>query len=143
MDTRRMLLVVVAFAIAVVGCIGAPAASPAGSLSPGASASGRTGLGGSATAGPVCPVEKVPPDPACAARPVVGATLVVRDGSGREIARATTGPDGTFFVTVPAGTYVVEPQAVQGLMGTAPPQDVTVAAGATATMTVVYDTGIR
>jgi hypothetical protein len=105
--------------------------------------SGQTGIGGVATAGPVCPVEKVPPDPACAPRPVAHATLVVRDGSGGEVARVATAADGSFFVAVPAGTYVVEPKPVDGLMGTAPPQDVTVGAGVTATITVVYDTGIR
>ena len=37
---------------------------------------------GVAVAGPVCPVERVPPDPACAARPVADATIVIRDASG-------------------------------------------------------------
>lgn len=101
------------------------------------------GIGGTATAGPTCPVEKVPADPACAARPVAGAGLVVRDGSGHEIARVMTGVDGTFFVPLPAGSYVVAPQPVEGLMGTAPEENVDVAAGARSDVTLVYDTGIR
>ena len=69
---------------------------------PGGAAAGRTGIRGTALAGPICPVEKIPPDPACAPRPVAGAVVVVRDASGAEVARTTTGAD---VVEVrPAGT---------------------------------------
>ena len=54
-----------------------------------------------------------------------------------------TAADGTFLATVAPGTYTVEPQPVTGLMGTAPPQEVTVGAGEPTPITVVYDTGIR
>ena len=110
---------------------------------PGSAAVGRTGIRGRALAGPVCPVEKIPPDPACAPRPVVGAMIVVRDASGAEIARGTTGADGTYVVEVAAGGYVVEPQPVKGLLGTPPPQSVTVTDGVAATVDLAYDTGIR
>jgi hypothetical protein len=103
----------------------------------------RTGVSGTATAGPVCPVETVPPDPGCAARPVAGAVLLVRDGSGQEVARATAGADGTFFVALRPGGYVVEPQAVEGLMGTASSQSIVVTDGAATVIQVDYDTGIR
>ena len=101
------------------------------------------GIGGTATAGPVCPVEKNPPDPNCAPRPVAGAVLVVRDPSRTEVARSTTAVDGTFYVELKPGAYVVEPQAVAGLMGTAGPQTVTVNDAAVTTIQVDYDTGIR
>ncbi|MFL5646351.1 MAG: collagen binding domain-containing protein [Chloroflexota bacterium] len=101
------------------------------------------GVGGTVTAGPICPVEKVPADPACAAKPVGGAVLVVRDGSDSEVARATTGADGTFFVALPPGSYVVAPQAVEGFLGGAQEQGVEVAAGRRSDIIVVYDTGIR
>jgi hypothetical protein len=104
---------------------------------------GATGIGGTAIAGPVCPVETVPPDPACAARPVAGAVIVVRDGVGAEVARAATDADGSFFVELPAGDYVVEPQPAEGLMGTAPALDVTVVDGRAAEVPLEYDTGIR
>ena len=64
---------------------------------------GRTGIEGVALAGPVCPVETVPPDPACAARPVAAATVVIRDAGGAEVARSVTAADGSFFVELPAG----------------------------------------
>jgi hypothetical protein len=104
---------------------------------------GATGIGGMAVAGPVCPVETVPPDPGCAARPVVGAVVIVRDDAGSEVARATTGADGSFFVELPAGDYVLEPQPVEGLMGTAPAIEVSVVNGFPAQVELEYDTGIR
>jgi hypothetical protein len=140
MTTIRTLSIAIALVLAVGGCTGPGTAASASSNGTGV---GQSGIGGTATAGPVCPVERIPPDPACAPRPVPGAVLVIRDSTGHEVARATTAADGKFLVPVAPGTYVAEPQPVQGLMGGAPPQDVTVSAGATATIDVVYDTGIR
>jgi hypothetical protein len=110
---------------------------------PGTVAAGRTGIGGTASAGPVCPVEKKPPDPNCAPRPVAGAVLLIRDASGAQVARTTTGADGTFFIELPPGGYVVEPQAVAGLMGTAGSQSVTINDGVASMIQLSYDTGIR
>jgi hypothetical protein len=104
---------------------------------------GATGIGGIAVAGPVCPVETVPPDPDCAPRPVAGAVLVIRDGAGSEVARTTTEADGSFFVEVAAGDYVIEPQPVDGLMGTAAALEVTVVVAIAAQVQLDYDTGIR
>ena len=110
---------------------------------PGGAAAGRTGIRGTALAGPLCPVETIPPDPACAPRPVVGAVVVIRDVSGAEVARTTTGADGSYLVELAPGGYIVEPRAVEGLMGTPGPQNVTVDEGVTSTVDLPYDTGIR
>jgi len=132
--------------VSIVSETGAPVV---GEAWPGADAAasdaggGRTGIAGRATAGPVCPVEKIPPDPACAARPVAGAVIIVRDASGAEIARATTGADGTFFAELAHGGYVVEARPAKGLMGTPGPQNVTVDPGVVSTIQLDYDTGIR
>jgi hypothetical protein len=96
-----------------------------------------------ALAGPVCPVETDPPSPECASRPVDGATIVVTDASGTEIARGTTGPDGTVGIDVIPGDLAVVPQPVEGLLGTAPMIEVTLTTGQTLQVTVDYDTGIR
>jgi len=109
-------------------------------------AEGGPWIAGRAVAGPVCPVERVPPDPACAARPIGGAVIVVRGADGAEIARATTAADGTFLVGVPGGgSWTVEPQPVEGLMGTAPAVVVQVpdAPSSWVAADVAYDTGIR
>ncbi len=104
---------------------------------------GKTGIRGSVTAGPTCPVERVPPDPSCAPHPVQGAVIVVRDASGAEVDRTVVNAAGTYFSAVGAGTYSVEPQPVDGIMGTPPPQHVVVTAGERTTADFVYDTGIR
>jgi hypothetical protein len=98
-----------------------------------------------ALAGPTCPVERDPPDPACAPRPVAGAPVVVSPADGREIAVAqgVTDGDGHLRLTVPPGDYVVTAGAVEGLMGTAQPVGVSVAAGGTTEVELAYDTGIR
>jgi len=101
-------------------------------------------VGGRAVAGPVCPVERIPPDPACAPRPVVGAVLIIATSDGHEVARATTDADGRWTATLAAGTYTLTPQAVSGLLGGAPPLQFTVSAtGSSVPLDVAYDTGIR
>jgi hypothetical protein len=130
----RGLLLWFVFGLVIAGCIG-PSAT--------ATNSPNTGIGGTATAGPVCPVERTPPDPNCAPRPVVGATVVIRDGSGAQVAVAITGADGGYFVALPPGDYAVDPQPVQGLLGTAAKQAATVVAGSITQIPLDYDTGIR
>jgi hypothetical protein len=101
-------------------------------------------VGGRAVAGPVCPVERIPPDPACAPRPVSGAVMVIAADGGREVARATTDTDGRWRAELPVGGYTLTPQPVGRLMGTASPIEFTVtASGSPANLDVTYDTGIR
>ena len=94
-------------------------------------------------AGPVCPVMQDPPDPACDDRPVADALVLVTDGQGATVAEARTDATGRFEVLLPTGDYTLVPQAVDGLLGTADPQDFTVGAGVTLELDVGYDTGIR
>jgi hypothetical protein len=141
--TIRGALALALVLVVAAGCAGdSTGASPTHLPSPNGGGQ-KTGIGGAVTAGPVCPVEKNPPDPACAPRPVDGAVLVFRDKGGTEVAQTTTAADGTFFAELPAGVYVVTPQPAKGLLGTPGPQSVTVADGATVRLDVVYDTGIR
>ena len=101
-------------------------------------------ISGRATAGPTCPVERNPPDPACAPRPVAGAVLLIQDRAGAEVARVTTGKDGRFSVALAPGAYRLVPQRVASFMGAARPVDFQVEAGqATPPLEVSYDTGIR
>ncbi len=102
-----------------------------------------TGIAGHATAGPVCPVETNPPDPACAPRPVAGATVRVTDPSGTEVATATTDDLGAYVVAVPPGDYIVTADPVAGLMGAPEPLPAAVVADALVTVDLSYDTGIR
>ncbi len=109
-------------------------------------ADGGPWIVGRATAGPICPVAQVPPDPACADRPVEGALVVIRDMDGTQVGEATTDADGAYLAAVPAGgTYVVEAQPVDGVMGTPGPIEIAVpdGGGAWAVADLGYDTGIR
>ena len=105
---------------------------------------GGAGITGIASAGPTCPVETNPPDPACAERPVAGAVIVVTAPDGHEVARLTTDADGAFSVELAPGAYLVTPQPVDGLLGTPAAVEVTVAAeGPPTEVPLGYDTGIR
>ena len=96
-----------------------------------------------ALAGPVCPVEADPPSPDCAPQPVEMAVIVVTGPEGAEVDRDTTGSDGTVVLEVTAGELTIEPQPVEGLLGTAAAVAITVADGQVLRVTVDYDTGIR
>lgn len=131
----RQLALFAAIVLGLTACNGPASPSPTGDAS--------TGIGGSVTAGPVCPVQKNPPDPSCAPRLVAGATIVIRDPSGAQVAVAISGADGSFFVRLPPGDYLVDPRPVEGLLGTAAQQPASVANGAVTTIQLDYDTGIR
>jgi len=131
---RRLWPSIAVLALLIAGCGGA---GPARSLVAG------TGIAITASAGPVCPVERVPPDPACAPRPVADATILVVDDQGKTVATVTTGADGTVLLAVPAGDYVLQPQPVTGMMGGAQPVNVTVVDGSATPAAILYDTGIR
>ena len=100
-------------------------------------------IAGRVLAGPVCPVETSPPDPACDDRPVPGAVIVVTRSEGSPVVTVTSDAAGRFSLTLPPGAYRLTPQPVEGLLGTAAPADVVVGAGATTDVIVTYDTGIR
>ena len=111
----RPLLIIAASALAAVGC---DATDPDPSIT----------LRIVVVAGPTCPVVSDPPDPSCGDRPVEGAVVVVRAASA----------------TIAAGTFTLEPQPVDGLLGTPPPMQVTVAEGTDPDPIIIaYDTGIR
>jgi hypothetical protein len=101
-------------------------------------------LTGTVSAGPTCPVVTDPPDPSCADRPVEGAVLVVATLGGVEVARTTSDAEGRFALSLAPGTYRLESQPVEGLMGTAAPIEFSVELGMpTVELLVSYDTGIR
>jgi hypothetical protein len=129
-------MLVALVAIVLVGCV--PGTSP--------TPSGETGtLDVLAVAGPVCPVDTDPPDPDCEPRLVDGARILVSPGDGREIilAEATTDADGRVTFDLPPGDYLVTGAEVEGLMGLPDSTLASVSAGATTSVTLVYDTGIR
>ena len=113
----------------------------AGSGDPGSSGVTTSGgIAGRALAGPVCPVQR-PNDPACADRPVAGATIRVMRGDAL-VLTLTTDAAGQFSAALQPGDYTVVADSVDGLMGTPAAMPVTVSTSIL-TIDLSYDTGIR
>lgn len=136
----------------LVACVLAAACGPASgasavpSPSPFVSpAGGPPRVAGTVSAGPVCPVEQIPPDPQCAPRPVAGAIIVATDAGGQEVGRTTSAADGSYDLVVgETGTVLITAQPVAGLAR--PPEPVSVVLSSPSEVERIdleYDTGIR
>jgi hypothetical protein len=104
----------------------------------------QSGIAGRVQLGPQCPVQTE--DHPCADEPAAGSRVTVAKqlpgesyAAGEVVARTTTDADGTYRVAVAPGKYVVTADAGMSfeLM------DVRVTAGASATVDIPCDTGIR
>lgn len=113
----------------------------AGCLAPQAPDSGVEGV---ATLGPTCPVQRDPPDPACADKPFQGNLTATSADGQREVARFATGPDGRFRVALAPGEYAIRnAQDPNGLPRCSSEGTFVVRAGAWTRADVACDTGIR
>jgi hypothetical protein len=103
------------------------------------------GIRGRVLAGPTCPVERIPPDPGCAAAGVAASVRVYRRSDRHTVARVHTGSDGRFQVRLRAGRYAVTARPVAGgpLPRCPPGIRVMVHAGRYSHVTIDCDTGIR
>ena len=119
----------------------APSGVPGSGGNTGGILPGGTGIQGRVIAGPTCPVVKLN-DPSCDDRPMAGATVLILDVQGTEIARLVTDVGGRYAVTLPSGAYSIEPQPIDGVMRAAEAESVTVGQGYV-TVDLLYDTGIR
>lgn len=119
-----------------------PDASPRPAASPEPAAHSVTGH---LTSGPTCPVETVPPNPACAPKPVSGATVVATSANGLEAARAVSNADGLYTLELPAGSYTLAALSFADKMMRAPAGTSITVRPDTARLVVdfTYDTGIR
>lgn len=103
---------------------------------------GRTGVHVTALAGPICPVETVPPDPACEPKPVPNVRIAILDASGGDhggVLDAT----GQLFVELEPGAYAVNAEGVPGFMNGPEAQRAVVEEGLVTEVSLEYDTGIR
>ena len=106
--------------------------------------SGETGaVRGSVILGPTCPVERIPPDPACAPKPYQ-TTIAISRNIETPSAFETVQSDasGTFSVSLAPGEYDFYVQN-QAILPRCTEQVVTVTAGKTSKITINCDTGIR
>jgi len=103
-----------------------------------------SGIKGQVLLGPTCPVERDPPDPACADKPYKTTLVIMTPDRSKTVARFNSDTNGQFSVDVPPGSYIIS-QAAGGAMlprcGTSGP--ITVPSGGYATTTISCDTGIR
>jgi hypothetical protein len=98
---------------------------------------------GRVTIGPLCPVEQVPPDPACQPTPQTFAPIRVRIRlpAGNLLLEVRLDGEGNYSVDLPAGRYLVDTNHV-GIAPT-PPIEVTLSPGETERVDIDIDTGIR
>lgn len=94
-------------------------------------------------AGPICPVEQMPPDPACAPRAVANAEVIVRATDGSIVETGESNAEGVVTFEIPEGAYFVEAAPVEGLMGTPEAQAFSAVGGDGVGLLMGYDTGIR
>ena len=99
-----------------------------------------SGVRGIVLAGPVCPVERIPPDPNCADRPIV-AHLTLSHGGGGGGGQASSGADGMFEIRAAPGRYTLSATTREAMRCDS--QAVVVSAGAFTDVQVSCDTGIR
>jgi len=100
---------------------------------------------GHITAGPICPVETVPPNPSCTPKPVAGVTVIATDSAGIEAGRAISKADGSYALELVPGRYVLTPQPLDGQSLRAPAAKSVIVQASADPLVVdfTYDTGIR
>ncbi len=129
------------FVAACIVLVGAGCWTTPPSPAPDTTTDGDSGVRGTALIGPTCPVERDPPDPACADRPYQG-SFVVETTAGARVASFSTAADGSYSVALDPGTYVIE-LAAPAFLPSMSPVTVTVVEDAYATLDLSLDSGIR
>ncbi|HYM14938.1 MAG TPA: hypothetical protein VEZ14_05225 [Dehalococcoidia bacterium] len=99
---------------------------------------GETGIDGTVTLGPTCPVQRI--DSPCADRPYAAHITVWRDGV--QVAETTSGSDGRFRLLLPPGAYHLVGES-GGTFPRGSNVDAVVVQGRLTTVQIRYDTGIR
>jgi hypothetical protein len=132
---RSRLVLAVAAAVMVATLAGCCPCATAPSQSP------MVGVWGFTLAGPTCPVER--PEQSPCVRAVAGSGIAALDGTGEVAARTKSDSKGYYFLPLAPGTYTIEAQPVEGLMGTPEPVTVQVVDGPPQQLDLTYDTGIR
>ena len=95
--------------------------------------------------GPVCPVERIPPDPACAPKPYKATINIFSRWTGSSYKPVSTDANGSFKLSLSPGAYSLE--VSQPSSGSLYPRcnvlKISVVAKKTQNVTVNCDTGIR
>jgi len=98
-------------------------------------------LEGLVTLGPLTPVEQVGGPPS---ERVYQASIEVREQGGGRVATVSSGKDGRFSVSLPAGRYTLVPgNPTDSPLPYAAPVNVVIESGGVTKVTIAFDTGIR
>jgi hypothetical protein len=104
-------------------------------------------LKGTISIGPLCPVERIPPDPACSptAETYKAYQVDVYSSDGvNKIAELNPSLDGSFIIELPSGNYKVDlEKRVKNIGGSNLPLEITVGNNDTILINIEIDTGIR
>jgi putative hemolysin len=102
----------------------------------------NSGVRGTVELGPVCPVERIPPDPRCAPKPYSTLINIVKPGSNLVITPVQSDSNGAFSISLDPGIYTLQAKG-----GDAMPRcssvSVEVKKGQYSSVTILCDTGIR
>ena len=106
--------------------------------------SGTGFLEGKISIGPLCPVERFPPDPNCQPTPeTFKAWLIAVYQDETKIILLNPNLDGAYRVELPVGDYVVDLEKSMGIGGKNLPATVIIKSGEITTLNIDIDTGIR
>lgn len=106
-------------------------------------AQNKSGIRGTALLGPTCPVERIPPDPACAPKLYQTKLVATTPDGARVIKEFSSDAKGTFSVDLLPGDYAIRSAVAANVWPYCSSETITVKANAYASATVHCDTGIR
>jgi hypothetical protein len=114
-----------------------------GATVPGAKEKSQQGiLAGAIMRSPTCPVQRV--NVPCPPEPASGAKILVLMPAGKQVRSVAADREGKYSVTLPAGSYRIESEPLQGLEFTRDlPTTVSVTAGGETRLDITIDTGMR
>jgi hypothetical protein len=104
----------------------------------------KSGIRGTVSLGPTCPVERIPPDPRCADKPFQTTLVVTTPDGSKIITKFSSDAEGKFRVKIPPGDYIIRPAPGAPMLprcgnsGT-----ITVKSDTFTTANISCDTGIR
>lgn len=102
-----------------------------------------SGVRGTITLGPTCPVERIPPDPQCAPKPYATQILVYSKNGSTIVATASSDAYGDYVVALPAGSYTIAPRGGGNMPPTCQPVAITITSHVFTAENLSCDTGIR
>jgi hypothetical protein len=103
-----------------------------------------SGIKGIAMLGPMCPVQKNPPDPKCADRPYKTNLIITSRPPSQIVKSFSSGTDGRFSVDLPPGEYAISSADTASIFSHCSSQgSIKVENNKYADVTINCDTGIR